>query len=435
VFGESPVLPMAVHGLPFIVLPFVVWAAIRFGVAGGTLAVLVVATIATVVTALGIGPFSTNTPLVNAVLLDVLFAVLSLSALSLAAVMAEREWAERERVRLMRERVESDARLRFAAIVESSEDAIVSVSPDGSVLTWNGAAARILGIEEAAAIGQQSATLVPPGIWGDETEVRDRIARGGRIFYVEGSRTTAEGQTMHLLSTISPLRDSTGTIVGSARIVRDVSQQKEAERELSGFNRRLIDAQEQERAKIARELHDDLGQRLALLTSRLAEVSTDLQAQAAEIADDLQALSRELHPSKIDLLGITASMRFFCRDFAQERGVRVEFDARDVPSRLPWDLSVTLYRILQEALHNVAKHSGVRQCRVQLWAAEGLIHLRIEDRGAGFDVQAAKRGRGIGLISMEERVKLVDGSLTVESSPGRGAAVYARAPFDAPALG
>jgi PAS domain S-box-containing protein len=424
---------MTVHGLPFIVLPFVVWGAIRFGVAGGTLAVVLVATLATVLTALGTGPFSTNTPLVDAVLLDVFFAALSLSALTLAAVIAEREGGERERARLMRERVESDARLRFAAIVESSYDAIISVSLDGTVLTWNGAAERIFGVGEATAVGRQIGALVPPGAWGEEPEIRDRVIRGERNFYVEGSRTTADGLTLHLLSTISPLRDSTGAIVGSARIVRDVSQQKEAERELSSFNRRLIDAQEQERAKIARELHDDLGQRLALLTSRLAEVSLDLQGQAAEIAEDLQALSRELHPSKIDLLGITASMRFFCRDFAQERGVRVEFDARNVPSRLPWDLSVTLYRILQEALQNVAKHSGVLQCRVQLWAGDGVLHLRIEDRGFGFDVHAAKRGRGIGLISMDERVKLVDGSLIIESSPGRGAVVHARVPFGTPA--
>jgi signal transduction histidine kinase len=101
---------------------------------------------------------------------------------------------------------------------------------------------------------------------------------------------------------------------------------------------------------------------------------------------------------------------------------------------VPSEISVTLFRILQEALHNAAKHSGARHCRARLWAADGRIRLRVEDSGAGFDVEAAKRGRGIGLISMEERVKLVDGELSIESAPGRGAVIQAGVPLARPSV-
>jgi signal transduction histidine kinase len=312
IFGDLPLFPIRLHVLAFAVLPFVMWAAIDFGVGGASLAVFVIATIATMLTALGFGPFSANTPFVNAALLDVLFTVLAVSGLALAAVIAERERAEAERERL-----------------------------------------------------------------------------------------TA----------------------------------------LSMLGRRLIEAQEQERSRIARELHDDIGQRLALLASNLTLLTkgprpsdrvdpkaSELQLKTSEIAADVQALSHRLHSSKLELLGITAAMRHFCSEFAEQQKAAVAFDARSVPDRLPPDIALCLFRILQEALHNAAKHSGGRRFDVQVWSGEGHVHLVVSDYGKGFDVAAARLGRGIGLISMEERIKLVHGALSIESQPAHGTTVHARVP-------
>jgi signal transduction histidine kinase len=191
----------------------------------------------------------------------------------------------------------------------------------------------------------------------------------------------------------------------------------------------LIGVQEQERARIARELHDDIGQRLALLTVGLTGVSEHLQAQAAEIASDIQSLSHDLHPARIELLGVVRGMRGFCKEFSGQHQMNVRFDSTGVTSDLPSGLSLSLFRVLQEALHNAAKHSGVRECDVRLWQAGGCVHMIVSDEGAGFNVDVARESGGIGLVTMQERIHLVDGELSIESRPGSGTAIHARVPL------
>jgi len=263
----------------------------------------------------------------------------------------------------------------------------------------------------------------------DETTVLQRLRDGERMVQLEGTRIAPGGETIHLSSTISPLKDSTGRLVGTVRSVRDISERKRAEEALARAKRKLVRVQEQERARIARELHDDIGQRLALLTVGLTGVSKELQTQASAIASDLQSLSHELHPSKIEVVGAVPGMRVFCSEFAAQHQFDVHFEASDITRELSSNISLSLFRILQEALHNTAKHSGVRQCRVRLWEAHGWVHLVVSDEGKGFDPIAAKEHRGIGLITMQERAGLVDGELKVESQPGRGTTVHARVPI------
>ena len=413
----------------FAVLPLVMWAGIDFGIAGATLSVFMIATIATILTALGFGPFATNTAFTNAVLLDVLFTLLSVSGLTLASVMNERERAERERERLIRARVEVEARLRHAAVVESSDDAIVSEDLNGMVLSWNQAASRTFGFAETYAIGRPISQLLPPELLSDEMTVMQHLRGGERIVHFERTRVSVGGEQTHLSSTISPLRDSAGQLVGTVRIIRDISERKRAEEALARAKRKLIRVQEQERARIARELHDDIGQRLALLTVGLTDVSSELQTQASAIAADLQSLSHELHPSRIEVVGAIPGMRVFCREFAAQHQFNVHFEAGDLTRQLSSNLSLSLFRILQEALHNTAKHSGVRHCRVRVWEAHGWAHLVVSDEGKGFEPAAVEEHRGIGLITMQERAGLVDGELRVESQPGRGTTVHARVPI------
>jgi signal transduction histidine kinase len=217
----------------------------------------------------------------------------------------------------------------------------------------------------------------------------------------------------------------TGLTLGAMIAERDEAH---ALAERLNLGRRLLEAQEQERQRIARELHDDICQRLSMVALKLTG-SARLQQEVSEIASDVQALSHELHSSRIELLGIAAAMRNFCAEFAIQQKAAVDFESDNLPSALRSDTSLCLYRILQESLQNAAKHCGTLAFEVRLWSAAGEIHLRVADRGKGFDVSAARRGQGIGLASMDERVKLVGGRLSIESRPNAGATIYAIVPM------
>ena len=218
----------------------------------------------------------------------------------------------------------------------------------------------------------------------------------------------------------------------------DVTERKQAEEALLGMNRRLIDAQEQERARIGRELHDDINQRLAMLAiemdqlqenpSELQSRVQDLRRQLTEISDDVQALSHELHSSKLEYLGVVAGMKSWCKEFAERQKMEVNFTA-EVHSTLPFEIGLCLFRVLQEALHNAFKHSGIRRIEVQMAEHASEINLVISDSGTGFEVEATRQGRGLGLTSMRERVRLVNGTITIQSQPRHGTIIRVCVPF------
>ena len=243
---------------------------------------------------------------------------------------------------------------------------------------------------------------------------------------------------------VRPWKTPEGTVGGILILAENITRRKLAEEALSQVSRRLIQAQEQERNRIGRDLHDDIVQRLALLALELqqmkqappdspVEVSRrlhELWKQMSEISTDVQALSHELHSSKLEYLGIVAAMRGFCKEFGEQQKMEIEFKSHDLPSPLPTpEISLSLFRVLQEALHNASKHSGVRHFDVQLWGKPGEIHLAVSDSGVGFDTQATRERPGIGLTSMQERLKLVNGELSVESKPKRGTTIHARVPL------
>jgi signal transduction histidine kinase len=204
---------------------------------------------------------------------------------------------------------------------------------------------------------------------------------------------------------------------------------------------KVLNAQEEERRRIGRELHDDIGQRLSLLAVELQQIKQDppdsgvevsrrmdeLWKQASEISNDVQVLSHELHSGKLEYLGIAGAMRGFCVEFSEQQSVEIDFRSHDLPNPLPSpEVSLSLFRVLQEALHNASKHSGVRHFEVELRGRPGEIDLTVSDSGSGFDVHEAEEGRGLGLTSMRERVKLVNGELSIESQPNRGTTIRAR---------
>jgi signal transduction histidine kinase len=152
--------------------------------------------------------------------------------------------------------------------------------------------------------------------------------------------------------------------------------------------------------------------------------------QVSEVAASIHHLSRELHSPTLDLVGLRAAMQSWCNEFGEKRKVEISFMSNGVPNRLPSDVSLHLYRVLQEALHNAAKHSGVQQFEVHLWGTSADILLSVRDAGIGFDVPAALIGRGIGLKSIRERVRLINADLAIESTPESGTAILVRVPID-----
>jgi PAS domain S-box-containing protein len=233
-----------------------------------------------------------------------------------------------------------------------------------------------------------------------------------------------------------------GTMLRIVGMVADITESKQAEAALADVSRRLIDAQEQERRRIARELHDDIGQRLALLAVNLDELHRDppdlpevrsrtgeLHKQASELAADIQSLSHELHSTRLEYLGPVAAMRGHCQELGEQTKVKVDFKTEGLPRPLPPEISLCLFRVMQEALRNALKHSGARHVEVGLWQTPEEVHLSVSDRGVGFDSEAAKMGRGLGLVSMEERLKLHKGMLSIESQPKQGTTIHARVPL------
>ena len=573
VVGDLPLIPVKLHFLAFAVLPFVIWAAIRFGVSGAAMSTLIVSAIATVATAFGFGPFAQNTSFTNAVLLDVFFAVLSVSGLTLAAVIAEREKAESERERLVREQAAMEVRLRLATIVESSDDAIISKDLEGVIVSWNRGAQRIFGFTEAEAVGQPITIIIPPELQEEENKILQRLRAGESIEQYETLRVTKEGKKVDVSLMICPLKDSTGRIIGASKIARDITERKQtqdnlreseerlrlavetgrmyafewdpatdliersgecsdifswiddsahdtgrqfaarvhpddreryvattetgltaasptyqtsyrvlrpdgsvtwleesgraffdaqgkmlraigigvdvsdrkhAEEAILGIGRKLIEAHEQERTRIGRDLHDDIVQRLVLLAIELGGVQQDvpesaselrtrigtLQNEATQITNDVQLLSHELHSSKLDYLGIVGATKNFCKEFGERQKVEIDFQSHDLPTGLPRELSLSLFRVLQEALRNATKHSGIKRFEVRLWGSTGEIHLNVSDLGAGFDTETAMKSTGLGLTSMQERVRLVGGELSINSQPKGGTTIHARVPFN-----
>jgi PAS domain S-box-containing protein len=269
-----------------------------------------------------------------------------------------------------------------------------------------------------------------------------RRGLAGETLRAEEDRWDRESGTNWSRWEVRPWQNLEGVPGGILIFSEDITHRKQAEEALLGMSRKLIEAQEQERSRIGRELHDDICQRLALVALELGQLHEnsvilpdvrsrmgEFEKQISEIATDIQSLSHELHSAKLQYLGIAAAMRGFCREFAEQQKLEIDFKTHDLPSPLSPDISLCLFRVLQEALHNSAKHSGVRRFEVRLWGTSDEIHLTVKDSGAGFDREASKESRGLGLISMEERLKLVKGTLSIDSQPKRGTTIDARVPL------
>lgn len=223
---------------------------------------------------------------------------------------------------------------------------------------------------------------------------------------------------------------------------RDHTADKLIEQQTRDLSGRLIHAQEQAQRQLARELHDDLSQSLALVSVELdllaqtpwqeaeavAAKLEGLSSQVKALSSEVHRLSHDLHPAKLEQLGLGSAVRGFCKEFARAQHIAIDFVERDVPRVLPGDAALSLYRITQETLNNVVKHSGATAARVEMTRSEGEIRLVVTDDGEGFDPVAATRNGSLGLVSMNERARFAGGSLFIESQPDSGTRVEVRVP-------
>jgi PAS domain S-box-containing protein len=256
IFSDQSLLPIKAHVLAFAVFPFVMWAAIRFGVSGCASSTLLIAVIATAETARGFGPFAQDKPLTNALLLQAFLGVISLSGLALAAVIAEREDLESEREQLIRDQVLREARLQLAAIVESSADAIISKDMEGKITHWNQGAEQLYGYSSQEMIGKSVALLMPPERSDDFPDIMRKLAKGERIEYYETVRQKKNGNRVDVSLSVSPILNTVGKVVGAAAIARDISSRKQADEALRKAEK--LSATGRLAASIAHEINNPL---------------------------------------------------------------------------------------------------------------------------------------------------------------------------------
>jgi PAS domain S-box-containing protein len=238
-------------------------------------------------------------------------------------------------------------------------------------------------------------------------------------------------------------RSAGGAGIRTFGVLRDITNRKQAEEAARDLSGRLLRAHEAERARIAKELHDGLSQNLALLSveldmfgQRLPETAGQINArlgefsrQTKELSAEVHRISHGLHPAKLTQLGLAVALRGFCREVETAHGFPVRFEAREVPRALPEDVALCLYRVAQEAVQNAVKHSGAKQLQVALVAVNETLDLTVTDDGQGFAMEAVRAQGSLGLVSMLERVRLVQGEITVVSKPGGGTRIEVRVPL------
>jgi len=334
---------------------------------------------------------------------------------------------------------------KFRSVFRDAGVGMVIVSSEGHFLAANTAFCECLGYTEGELLDKTVQSVTFHEDWpAFSQKLREALTEGCGFQNFEKRCLHKSGRIVYTDSSASLIRDAEGAPQYFVGEVLDVTKRKEAEEAVSGMTRKLVEAQEQERTRIARELHDDIIQRLAVLAIELRRFRDELADLPREVRDhlhelqlltevistDVYALSHELHSSTLECLGLVTGMRSWCKEFGERQKLEIDFKSHDVP-KPPQEISLCLFRVLQEALHNAAKHSGAKQIEVQLTENSGEIHLIVNDSGKGFDVESAMRSRGLGLTSMHERVRLVGGTILIDSGPLAGTTVHVCVPFRA----
>jgi signal transduction histidine kinase len=349
--------------------------------------------------------------------------------LSLAGARAKE--AQEEKEAELRAAVAS-AEVRNGAILRAIPDLMFVLLRDGTYVDYHARDPEALFVPPSTFLGKNVRDVLPPGLAELIMDALERACQTDGPIVVEYELPMDESRCF----------EARIVQAGADRllsIVREVTESKRASELNRDLARRLIARQEIERQRIARELHDDVSQRIALLNIEIDQISAQvvseesrarlrmLSAQARDVATDVHRMSYALHPSWLETLGLVAALQSLCRDMSKQRSLHVAFTHGSILPSIDPNVSLCVYRIAQEALHNVARHSGVREAHVRIACDDGHIALQISDSGIGFDPRHV-RPAGLGLASMRERVAVLNGQLVINAVPGEGTQIIVHIP-------
>jgi len=355
-----------------------------------------------------------------------------------------------------RKRAERSTAL-LAAIVDSSDDAIVSKTLDGIITSWNHSAERIFGYSAEEAIGKHITLIIPRDRWDEEASIIERLRRGERVDHFRTIRQRKDGSQFDVSLTISPVRDSEGTIIGASKVARDItaevradealrvsereyrrlsqsldSQVRSRTRELQELSWQLMRTRDEERRYVARELHDSAGQSLAVLAMEVDQLlekasgSPELIVDIERIRETVRQLHSEirttsylLHPPLLDESGLQAAISWYAAGLTERTGLSIDLDVPDNLGRLPRDLELVLFRFMQEAVTNIHRHSGATRAWITISRSDGHVTAEVRDNGSGMSPERLSQirsgGSGVGIRGMRERIRQFQGSMEIDS--------------------
>lgn len=420
--------------LLYSLVPLLLWSALRFGSAGAGTSASIVALLSIWGTLHGHGPFMETNP-VDRVFSLQLFLLFTAAPFMVLAVLAEER---RRQQAVLRESEE-----RFRLMADTAPTLIWMSGTDKLCTFFSRGWLNFTGRSMEQELGNGWVSGVHPHDLERCLSIYSAAFDSRRDFEMEYRLRRYDGEYRWIVDCGVPRFGPNGTFCGYIGSCRDITQLKLSEMSLRELTGRLIHAEDEERSRIARELHDDISQRMALLQIGLEQFERSIReprsndrkelhnlAQvASEVSHDLHSLSHRLHPARLDLQGLVPATEGFCREFSAQHELQIKFLPHDVPEQIPKEVAICLFRIVQEGLRNVVKHGQTSEAKVELSGNGDGIDLCISDAGIGFESESAHANGGLGLISIRERLRMIGGRLVVESKPSRGTRVRVRVPL------
>jgi len=337
---------------------------------------------------------------------------------------------------------------RYQLLIEGVKDyAIFMLTPNGHVASWNLGAERIKGYRAEEIIGRHFSCFYPEEDIRNgkpEQQLRIAIAEGGVVD--EGWRVRKDGSKFWATVVISALRDSAGHLQGFSKVSRDITERKRAEESLRELSGRLLQVQDEERRHFARELHDSAGQMLAALGMTLAPLQAEASkigpnavaqvkeslALVAELSKEVRTISHLLHPPLLDEVGLSSALHLYVEGFAERSKIKVDLEIPVDFGRLSRESETTIFRVVQECLTNIHRHSASQVARIHIYRSENEVRVEVQDQGKGVSPEMESTGKaGVGIRGMQGRLRQLGGTLEIDSGRnGAGTLVIARLPMN-----